>query len=88
MLLYLEEQDGKPAREAYFYLLKRCEHLDQEAEDGAAELVVDLAQRIRVAAAQALGQATVVAAWAGGHDPLHPDKRFGYRVKPVAWAFA
>ena len=32
MLLYLEEQYGKAAREAYFYLLKRCEHLDQEAQ--------------------------------------------------------
>jgi indolepyruvate ferredoxin oxidoreductase len=32
MLLYLEEQYGKAVREAYFYLLKRCEHLDEEAQ--------------------------------------------------------
>jgi indolepyruvate ferredoxin oxidoreductase len=32
MLLYLEEQYGKVEREAYFYLLKRCEHLDEEAQ--------------------------------------------------------
>jgi indolepyruvate ferredoxin oxidoreductase len=32
MLLYLEEQYSKTEREAYFYLLKRCEHLDQEAQ--------------------------------------------------------
>jgi indolepyruvate ferredoxin oxidoreductase len=32
MLLYLEEQYGKAEREAYFYLLKRCEHLDEEAQ--------------------------------------------------------
>ena len=32
MLLYLEEQYSKAEREAYFYLLKRCEHLDEEAQ--------------------------------------------------------
>ena len=32
MLLYLEEQYSKTEREAYFYLLKRCEHLDEEAQ--------------------------------------------------------
>jgi indolepyruvate ferredoxin oxidoreductase len=32
MLLYLEEQYSKTEREAYFYLLQRCEHLDEEAQ--------------------------------------------------------
>jgi indolepyruvate ferredoxin oxidoreductase len=32
MLLYLEEQYSKAEREAYFYLLKRCEHLNEEAQ--------------------------------------------------------
>jgi indolepyruvate ferredoxin oxidoreductase len=32
MLLYLEEQYSKAEREAYFYLLKRCEHLDEEGQ--------------------------------------------------------
>jgi indolepyruvate ferredoxin oxidoreductase len=31
-LRYLEEQYSKTEREAYFYLLKRCEHLDEEAQ--------------------------------------------------------
>ena len=32
MLLYLEEQHSKAEREAYFYLLQRCTHLDAEAQ--------------------------------------------------------
>jgi indolepyruvate ferredoxin oxidoreductase len=32
MLLSLEEQYTKVEREAYYYLLKRCEHLDDEAQ--------------------------------------------------------
>ena len=32
MLLYLEEQYSKAEREAYFYLLQRCAHLDEEAQ--------------------------------------------------------
>ncbi len=32
MLLYLEEEYSKAEREAYFYLLKRCEHLDVAAQ--------------------------------------------------------
>ena len=32
MLLYLEEQYTKAEREAYFYLLERCKHLDAESQ--------------------------------------------------------
>jgi len=42
MLLYLEEQYSKAAREAYFYLLKRCEHLDEEAQRLLAIRIGDL----------------------------------------------
>lgn len=32
MLLYLEEHHSKVEREAYYYLLERCKHLDDEAQ--------------------------------------------------------